>query len=207
MAAKIQLTIADQNPVVRAGLDTLIERDGRFRVCGVHSSGEALINALKAKPVEIAVVGWTLPDMTGGAVLARVKEEKWQTRIIIYTGERSSEVLRQAIKGGAWGFVSKTEDPQVLLEVVVSVARGRLSLPYVDIDLLNHDPLEGLTARERELLAALANGWTNLQIAARTGISRNTVKYHLKNLYDKLGVSNRAMAVALHVSVNRNEQQ
>ena len=61
-------------------------------------------------------------------------------------------------------------------------------------------------ARERELLAALANGWTNLQIAARTGISRNTVKYHLKNLYDKLGVSNRAMAVALHVSVNRNDQ-
>lgn len=206
MAAKIEVTIADQNPVVRAGLETLVERDGRFAVCGIHATGEALINALKAKPVEIAIVGWALPDMTGGAVLARVKQEKWRTRVIIYTGERSSDVLRQAIKGGAWGFVSKTEDPQVLLEAVVSVARGRLSLPYVDIDLLNHDPLEGLTARERELLAALANGWTNLQIAARTGISRNTVKYHLKNLYDKLGVSNRAMAVALHVSANRSEQ-
>jgi two-component system nitrate/nitrite response regulator NarP len=206
MAAKIEVTIADQNPVVRSGLEALVQRDGRFDVCGVHSTGEALIEALRAKPVEIAIVGWALPDMTGGAVLARVKQEKWQTRIVIYTGERSSDVLRQSIKGGAWGFVSKTEDPQVLLEAVVSVARGRLSLPYVDIDLLNHDPLDGLTARERELLAALANGWTNLQIAARTGISRNTVKYHLKNLYDKLGVSNRAMAVALHVSVNRNEQ-
>jgi two-component system nitrate/nitrite response regulator NarP len=206
MAGKIEVTIADQNPVVRAGVEALIERDGRFSVCGIHASGEALIDALKTKPVEIAIVGWTLPDMTGGTVLARLKQEKWQTRVVIYTGERSSEVLRQAIKGGAWGFVSKTEDPAVLLEAVVSVARGRLSLPYVDIDLLNHDPLEGLTARERELLAALANGWTNLQIAARTGISRNTVKYHLKNLYDKLGVSNRAMAVALHVSVNRNDQ-
>jgi DNA-binding NarL/FixJ family response regulator len=206
MAGKIEVTIADQNPVVRSGLEALIERDGRFSVCGIHASGEALIAALKTKPVEIAIVGWTLPDMTGGTVLSRLKQEKWQTRVVIYTGERSSEVLRQAIKGGAWGFVSKTEDPAVLLEAVVSVARGRLSLPYVDIDLLNHDPLEGLTARERELLAALANGWTNLQIAARTGISRNTVKYHLKNLYDKLGVSNRAMAVALHVSVNRNDQ-
>ena len=206
MAGKIEVTIADQNPVVRSGLEALIERDGRFSVCGIHASGEALIDALKTKPVEIAIVGWTLPDMTGGTVLARLKQEKWQTRVVIYTGERSSEVLRQAIKGGAWGFVSKTEDPAVLLEAVVSVARGRLSLPYVDIDLLNHDRLEGLTARERELLAALANGWTNLQIAARTGISRNTVKYHLKNLYDKLGVSNRAMAVALHVSVNRNDQ-
>jgi two-component system nitrate/nitrite response regulator NarP len=205
MAAKIEVAIADQNPFVRAGLETLVQRDGRFKVCGVHGSGGALIEALRAKPVEIAIVGWALPDMTGGAVLARVKQEKWQTRIVIYTGERSSDVLKSSVKGGAWGFVSKTEDPQVLLEAVVSVARGRLSLPYVDIDLLNHDPLEGLTARERELLAALANGWTNLQIAARTGISRNTVKYHLKNLYDKLGVSNRAMAVALHVSVNRNE--
>lgn len=205
MAGKIEVAIADQNPVVRAGLETLVQRDGRFSVCGVYATGEALIEALKVKPVEIAIVGWTLPDMTGGNVLTRLKQEKWRTRVVIYTGERSSEVLRQAIKGGAWGFVSKTEEPQVLLEAVVSVARGRLSLPYIDIDLLNHDPLEGLTARERELLAALANGWTNLQIAARTGISRNTVKYHLKNLYDKLGVSNRAMAVALHVSVNRND--
>ena len=205
MAAKIEVAIADQNPIVRAGLESLVQRDGRFKVCGVHDSGSALIEALRAKPIEIAIVGWALPDMTGGAVLARVKQEKWRTRIVIYTGERSSDVLKSSVRGGAWGFVSKTEDPQVLLEAVVSVARGRLSLPYVDIDLLNHDPLEGLTARERELLAALANGCTNLQIAARTGISRNTVKYHLKNLYDKLGVSNRAMAVALHVSVNRND--
>jgi DNA-binding NarL/FixJ family response regulator len=203
MSAKIEVTIADQNPVVRAGLEALIERDGRFTVVGVHASGEALLAALKQKIVEIAIVGWTLPDITGGAVLQRARQDKLTTRVVIYTGERSSEVLRQAIRSGAWGFVSKTEDPQVLLEAVVSVARGRLSLPYVDIEHLNHDPLEGLTARERELLAALANGWTNLQIAARTGISRNTVKYHLKNLYDKLGVSNRAMAVALHVSVNR----
>jgi two-component system nitrate/nitrite response regulator NarP len=65
---------------------------------------------------------------------------------------------------------------------------------------LSKDPLEALTVRERELLAALADGWSNLQIAARIGISRNTVKYHLKNLYDKLDVNNRAMAVALYMS-------
>lgn len=205
MTAKIEVAIADQNPVVRAGLETLVVRDGRFAVCGIYATGKALIAALRQKPVEIAVVGWALPDMSGGAVLNEIKAAKSSTRGIIYTGERSSEVLRQAIKAGAWGFVSKAEEPQVLLEAVVSVARGRLSLPYIDIDLLNHDPLDGLTARERELLAALANGWTNLQIAARTGISQNTVKYHLKNLYDKLGVSNRAMAVALHMSVMRGD--
>jgi two-component system nitrate/nitrite response regulator NarP len=70
----------------------------------------------------------------------------------------------------------------------------------VDLQSLADDPLESLTGRERELLSALAQGWTNLQIAARIGISGNTVKYHLKNLYDKLGVNNRAMAVALFMS-------
>ena len=65
---------------------------------------------------------------------------------------------------------------------------------------MTSDPLDLLTKRQRELLGALAQGWTNLQIGARFGISGNTVKYHLKNLYDKLGVKNRAMAVALYMS-------
>jgi DNA-binding NarL/FixJ family response regulator len=204
MAAKIEVAIVDQNPVVRAGLEALITKDGRFGVAGVYTTGASLIEALHKKALEIAIVGWSLPDMPAAELLDRIKREKLQTRVIVYTGDRSDDVLRQSIKGGAWGFVSKMEEPPVLLEAVVAVARGRLSLPYVDIDLLNHDPLDGLTARERELLAALANGWTNLQIAARTGITRNTVKYHLKNLYDKLGVTNRAMAVALYMSATRS---
>lgn len=203
MAAKIELAIVDQNPVVRAGLEALVKQDERFDIHGVYATGKELLDAFRKKPPEIAIIGWSLPDMQGSDVLEKSKREKWPTRIIIYTGDRRTDVLRQAIKGGAWGFVSKMEEPPVLLEAVRSVARGRLSLPYVDIDLLNQDPLEGLTARERELLAALANGWTNMQIAARTGITRNTVKYHLKNLYDKLGVTNRAMAVALYMSADR----
>ena len=127
MAGKIEVTIADQNPVVRSGLEALVQRDGRFSVCGIHATGESLIEALKVKPVEIAIVGWTLPDMTGGAVLTRLKQEKWRTRVVIYTGERSGDVLRQAIKGGAWGFVSKTEDPQVLLDagIVTTIRKTR----------------------------------------------------------------------------------
>lgn len=206
MAAKIEVAIVDQNPVVRAGLEALVIKDGRFGVAGVFATGAALVDLMIKRPLEIAIIGWALPDMQGADLLERIRREKLKTRVIVYTGERGADVLRQAIKGGAWGFVSKMEEPPVLLEAVVAVARGRLSLPYVDIDLLNHDPLAGLTARERELLGALANGWTNLQIAARTGITRNTVKYHLKNLYDKLGVSNRAMAVALFMSATRSGQ-
>ena len=204
MAGKTDVAIADKNPVVRAGLENLVERDGRFAVVGLYSSGAGLLAGLEKSQWQLAIVGWSLPDMDGSAVLAEIKRNKWPTRVIVYTGESSPDVLRRAIKGGAWGFVSKAEEPAVLLETAATVARGRLSLPYIDIDLLNYDPLGVLTTRERELLAALANGWTNLQIASRTGITRNTVKYHLKNLYDKLGVSNRAMAVALYLSAPKD---
>ena len=199
-AHKPRVLVADKNPVVRTGLAELIARDGRFEMLPPVATGGESLAACAEQPVEIGVIGWSLTDMTGGDVLETLKRRQLGTRVIIYTGEQVGDVLRQTIKGGGWGFISKSDEPAVLLDSIAWVARGRLCLPYVDLERLSHDPLELLTARERELLAALANGWSNLQIASRIGISRNTVKYHLKNLYDKLGVNNRAMAVALYVS-------
>lgn len=197
---KPRVLVADKNPVVRTGLSEIITRDGRFDLSGTVATGSAFIAQAMKDPIEIGLIGWSLPDMTGGDVLEVLKRRQVATRVIIYTGEPASDVLRQTIKAGAWGFISKSDEPPVLLDTISWVARGRLCFPYVDLETLAQDPLEMLTARERELLAALANGWSNLQIAARIGISRNTVKYHLKNLYDKLGVNNRAMAVALYMS-------
>ncbi len=197
---KPRVLVADKNPVVRTGLAELIARDGRFEMVGTVATGGAFISACTEQPIDIGLIGWSLPDMTGGDVLEVLKRRQIGARVIIYTGEAVSDVLRQTIKSGAWGFISKSDEPPVLLDTISWVARGRLCFPYVDLETLSQDPLEMLTSRERELLAALANGWSNLQIASRIGISRNTVKYHLKNLYDKLGVNNRAMAVALYMS-------
>jgi DNA-binding NarL/FixJ family response regulator len=198
--ARPKVVIADKNPVVRAGLKDFITGDGRFEVVGALPTGAAFLVFVEENPADIAIIGWSLPDMTGAEVLSTLKRRHGTTRIIVYTGEPGKDVLRQAVRLGAWGFISKSDEPAILVEAIASVARGRMSLPYIDLQTLTSDPLGELTARERELLVALANGWTNLQIASRTGISRNTVKYHLKNLYDKLGVSNRAMAVALYIS-------
>lgn len=195
-----RVAIADKNPMVRAGLARYIEQDARFAVAGVAATGSAFLSLCAETGAGLGVAGWQFPDMTGGDVLATLKRRQCPTRVVVYTGETSPRVLRQAIKAGAWGFASKCDDPAALLDTLATVARGRLCLPYVDLQSIADDPLGDLTVRERELLAALANGWTNLQIAARTGISKNTVKYHLKNLYDKLGVKNRAMAVALFLS-------
>lgn len=203
-APKPRIVIADKNPVVRAGLVDYVARDGRFEILGVVRDGGTFVALCLEQKVDIGVIGWSLPDMNGGDVLATLKRRFSTTRVIVYTGEQGQTVLRQAVRDGAWGFISKSDDPLVLLDTIATVSRGRLCLPYVDIRSINADPLDLLTTRERELLGALANGWTNLQISTRIGISQNTVKYHLKNLYDKLGVKNRAMAVALYMT-SKNE--
>jgi two-component system nitrate/nitrite response regulator NarP len=195
-----KIAIADKNPVIRTGLIDIIARDGRFEVVATVPTGGALLKLALEQSIDIAIIGWALPDISGGDVLSELKKRQSPIRVIVYTGEPGQDVLRRTIKGGAWGFISKSDEPPVLIETISSVARGRVCFPYVDIEALSRDPLEMLTVRERELLAALADGWTNQQIAARIGISRNTVKYHLKNLYDKLDVNNRAMAVALYMS-------
>lgn len=201
-----RVAIADKNPVVRSGLRDFIARDGRFDVLDALPTGAAFLASIEQHPADIGIIGWSLPDMNGGEVLSALKRRHSPTRIIVYTGEPGKDVLRQAVRLGAWGFISKSDEPAMLVDTIAAVARGRMSLPYIDLQALTTDPLGELTARERELLTALANGWTNLQIASRIGISRNTVKYHLKNLYDKLGVSNRAMAVALYMSVTVDQR-
>lgn len=201
-----RVAIADKNPVVRSGLRDFIARDGRFDVLDALPTGAAFLASLEQHPADIGIIGWSLPDMNGGEVLSALKRRHSPTRIIVYTGEPGRDVLRQAVRLGAWGFISKSDEPAILVDTIAAVARGRMSLPYLDLQTLTTDPLGELTARERELLTALANGWTNLQIASRIGISRNTVKYHLKNLYDKLGVSNRAMAVALYMSATIDQR-
>ncbi|MEM1371211.1 MAG: response regulator transcription factor [Pseudomonadota bacterium] len=193
----VRVAIADKNPVVRAGLRDFIARDERFEVIDAVETGGAMIAMCDRESIDIGVIGWSMKDMTGADILATMKRRQLSTRLVVYTGDLRQTVLRQAVKFGAWGFILKSDDPEVLMDTLVSVSRGRLSLPYIDIASIGNDPFEQLTHRERELLQALANGLTNEQIAARIGISHNTVKYHLKNLYDKLGVRNRAMAVAL----------
>ena len=200
------IAIADKSPIVREGLTNCIARDGRFNVAGAVESGEDFLKLLDESLVDIGIVGWSLPDVTGGDLLSELKRRKSKTRVVIYSGETGAGILRQAILLGAWAFVSKRKEPADLLNVIATVAHGHLSLPYVDLRTFAKSPLDDISQRERELLLAIAGGLTNLQIADRFGISRNTVKFHLKNLYDKLEVSNRVMAIRLLLSEEKDRK-
>jgi two-component system nitrate/nitrite response regulator NarP len=204
MAQPISIMIADKNPLLRRGLEGLCADDGRFVCEGSFDSGEAFIAAMRDSAVEIGVIGWLLPDMRGDEVMKQLHSEGLRKRIVVYTGSSHPDIPKRVMALGGFGFCSKSDPPEFLLDTLADVSHGRISFPYVDVRALYNDPFAGLTRREKELLKALSLGWTNQQIASRYGISGNTVKFHLKNLYEKLDVSNRAMAVALYMDRSRD---
>lgn len=201
-AEKFRVLIAERNPLVVAALGELIRRDERFELVGNVQNGEAFLKAASAADpsFDIAILGWKLSDMDGSEVLLELRRRDLDTRIVIFSNDHDIGILKRCVRLGVQGFCYQFDDPLILFDTLVAVAHGRICIPFIDVSKINETPLSRLTTRERELLAVLADGWTNLQIATRTGISENTVKYHLKNLYDKLGVRNRAMAVALYAS-------
>ncbi|WP_413776877.1 LuxR C-terminal-related transcriptional regulator [Mesorhizobium sp. AR07] len=200
-ARRLSVVIAERNPLVVTALGDMIKRDCHFELVQSVRSGAAFIEAASAdKPAfDVAVIGWRLLDMDGAGVLAELRKRDLDPRVVIFANDHDIGILKQCVRLGARGFCYQFDDPRILLDTMLVVAGGRICIPYIDVTKINDSPLSTLTPRERELLGVLADGWTNLQIATRTGISENTVKYHLKNLYDKLHANNRAMAVALYI--------
>lgn len=196
---QIAIVIAEKNPLLQSSLVKLFTDDDRFRVAAVASDGEKFLEAVEQTPFDVGVIGWEMPTLDGRGVLQALRGRADAPRLIVYTGSPNPDVPRQAMTLGAAGFCSKREPPEQLQDTIIAVAAGRMVFPFIDVSSLASDPLAGLTPRERELLASLASGLTNQQMAGQLDISLNTVKFHLKNLYDKLGVGNRAQAVAFYL--------
>ena len=192
----VKLVIADKSPLVRAGLSALFSGDERFSLVEVLSDGRDFLDAVTRSTFDIGVIGWDMPTVHGRNILRTLKELEDAPRIVVYTGNTAPDVPRQVIQLGGAGFCPKGEPPERTLDTVILVSKGRMVFPFIDLTRRETDPFDMLTARERELLVGLAEGWTNTEVARNLEISLNTVKFHLKNLYGKLGVNNRAQAVA-----------
>ncbi len=200
-ASPLGVAVIDKNPLVRRGLGQMLREDGRFEMVLEASDGAEFVGKLEQpetqKVVDIVVAGWVMPNMDGRALLQRLAAMAASPKVVIYTGEFSDPAARAAAREGARAFCSKSEPPEHLLEVIVAVAEGDKVFP---LSAGADSPLDTLTRRERELLASLANGSTNAQLAEELGVSVNTIKFHLRNLYEKLDVRNRAQAVALFLN-------
>jgi two-component system nitrate/nitrite response regulator NarP len=195
----IDVVIADKSPLILSALEQIFSGDERFSLVANASDGERFLEAVDRLSFDVGVIGWVMPYMDGAAVLKALSTRPKAPRIVIYTGDPSPGLPRRAMLLGAAGFCSKREKPETLLSTVQAVAEGRMVFPFMDMSKPQTDPFASLTVRERDLFGSLAQGLTNAQIAKTLGVSLNTVKFHLKNLYEKLGVSNRAQAVAYYM--------
>jgi two-component system nitrate/nitrite response regulator NarP len=193
----IAVGIADKSPLVLAGMDGLLGRDARFSLRVKVRDGRSFLEALERVHLDVGVIGWVLPVLGGGEVLEALKALPEPPRIVIYSGDPDPALPRRAMTLGAAAFVSKSDPPERLLAAVEAVARGQMLFPFTDLSLDEQRPLAALSPRERELLEALGSGRTNAELAGHIGVSVNTVKFHLRNLFDKLHVRNRAQAVQL----------
>lgn len=193
----IAVGIAEKSPLVQSALKALLMQDERFNLVVTTSDGERFINALARVHLHVGVIGWVMPYLDGHGVLEALKELAEAPRIVVYTGDPDPALPRRVMALGGAAFVSKREAPERLLEAIVAAARGQMVFPFMDVRGLHADPLGELSPRERELLSALGTGRTNAELARSLGVSVNTVKFHLRNLFDKLQVRNRAQAVRL----------
>lgn len=195
MLSSIDVVLVDKSPLVLSGLSKIFGDDQRFSIVATAADGERFIEAVNRLSFDVAVIGWEMPFMNGRDVLGVLKNIPDAPRIVVYTGSIKPGVARQVLQLGGAGFCSKQDSPQVLIDTVISVSEGRMVFPFMNVDAPVTEGMDALTPRERDLLASLADGRTNAQIARELGISLNTVKFHLKNLYEKLSVNNRAQAV------------
>jgi two-component system nitrate/nitrite response regulator NarP len=194
------LIVADSNTLMLQALAELFERDRRFTLVATSKTAEGFLETCLLVPVDIGIVEWTIPQLGAERLLGILRDRPDAPRIIVYAASNDVEVPRRAMAAGAAGFCNRDLPQDQLLDMAATVAKGRMVFPYVDVRSLKRDPRETLTEREKAMLAALARGRTNTELAADLGISINTVKFHLRNLYEKLGLRNRSQAIAFFYS-------
>ncbi len=199
-ASPIAVSLADSNPLVLSAMSEIFDRDPRFSLVATTSTAEGFLGAVMRVPVQVGVIDWNLPALGGQKLLEVLREQANAPRLVVYGDDPKGDLPRLAMLAGAAGFVSRTTPVEKLLDTCLAVASGQMVFPFLDVRDLQADPIYSLTRRERALLEALATGLTNKDLARQFDISANTVKFHLSNLFEKLGVKNRAQAIAFFYS-------
>jgi DNA-binding NarL/FixJ family response regulator len=196
----IRLLIVDDHPVVRDGLAGMFAPDPEFDVLGEAADGaEAVKLALALRP-DVILMDLRMPGMDGLAAITELARRAVPARVLVLTTYDTDTYVVPAIEAGATGYLLKDAPRDELLRAVRAAAAGQSVLsPSVATRLITRvrtPAVEPLSQRELEVLELVAAGTTNREAAARLFISEATVKSHLLNIYAKLGVSDRAAAVA-----------
>jgi DNA-binding NarL/FixJ family response regulator len=199
-AAPIRLLIADDHPVVRDGLSSMFARDPEFEVLGEAADGAEAVRLARDLRPDVILMDLRMPGVDGLTAITELARQGIPTRVLVLTTYDTDSHVLPAIEAGATGYLLKDAPRAELLRAVRAAAHGEAVLsPSVAARLMSRlrSPGAGpLSQRELEVLELVASGATNREAAARLFITEATVKTHLLNIYAKLGVGDRAAAVA-----------
>jgi len=202
-ARRLRILIADDHPVYRQGLERAIGERPDLELVGSSADGRQALERIHELEPDVAVVDVRMPGLDGLKIVGAVHRDGLRTKVVLLTGYEDSGAAYKALAEGAAGYVSKASDHTELCESIVAASRGETVIApqfaagiATEIQLRETSERPALTAREAEVLRLLAEGRTAARIGAELHLSEATVKTHLHNLYDKLGVSDRAAAVA-----------
>jgi DNA-binding NarL/FixJ family response regulator len=201
MTETIRLLIADDHPVVRNGLQSMLAMHPNFEVVGEASTGlEAVELTAKLHP-DVVLMDLNMPEMDGVAALAKIKEQQPDANILVLTSYGSDADITKALESGATGYLLKDAPRQELFEAILHTAKGESLLGQAVaarlVERMRGPTAEALSSREIDVLTLVAKGASNRQIADQLFVTEATVKTHLIHIYSKLNVSDRTSAVTM----------
>jgi DNA-binding NarL/FixJ family response regulator len=211
---KIRIAIADDHTIFRDGLRRLLTLEQDFEIVAEAQDGTEVMDILRDKEPDILLLDLKMPGLDGLSLLQRIQTQKIKTKIIVLTASDDESEYVQAMRYGTSGIVLKQTATELLLKSIRKVYEGEIWLDSKTTAAVMRQfaspsdpgPRERdkprLSNREREIVALVAQGFKNKEIAERMFISEQTVKNHLHNIFDKLGVSDR-LELALY-AIHRN---
>ncbi|MGE5635865.1 MAG: response regulator [Nocardioidaceae bacterium] len=202
----IRVLLADDHRLMREGTAALLGLDERIEVAGMAEDGRQAVALAERRAPDVVLLDLNMPGMGGIEACAALRERVPGAAVLMLTVSEEEPDLYAALRVGASGYLLKDMPPRELVDAVLAVARGEPRIaPAMASRMLaelgrggaaSRDPLETLSEREREVLALLAEGLRNREIAARLVIGETTVKTHVRHVLEKLRFRNRAEAAA-----------
>lgn len=211
---RVRVVIADDHPIFREGLRRLLEEDGGFEVVGQARDGAEAVRLVADLRPDVLVLDVAMPRVSGLDALRELAPGEGPTRVLLLTVAIEEPELVLALQLGVRGVVLKEAATELLFRAIRAVVAGEYWVGREHVtDIVRHlreralaqgrrrsVPAERLTPRERQIVTAVAAGESNREAARRLGLAEDTVKHHLTNVFDKLGVSNRAELAAYAAS-------
>lgn len=201
---RIRVLIVDDHEMVRVGLSAFLLVHPDLHKVGEADGGEEAIHQCELTCPDVVLMDMVMPGMDGPTTIRAIRQVCPTTQIIALTSFKEQELVQEAVQAGALGFLYKNVSSEDLAQAIRAAHAGQPTMSPDALQVLmrgNAQPKPGhdLTERERDVLALMAKGLNNLEIAERLVVSRSTVKVHVSNILAKLKVNSRTEAVVLAV--------